>query len=108
MDGIWKKIELFFYFALIIELSVAAILNIPLLKDLLRSTLTKSIKSLLVLLIAVGLVFNISEIRLFAGMKIKVSESIDILFSTLFLARFSNLLHDFFKTLKERAQRELG
>ncbi|MCB1146047.1 MAG: hypothetical protein KDK38_04540 [Leptospiraceae bacterium] len=104
---LWEKIELFLYLALVIELSVSAILSIKFLDQLLQSTLTKSIKNLLVILISFGVVWNMKNLRLFAGSTIEVSHAIDFLLSALFLARLANILHDLFALLKERAKRDL-
>ena len=105
---LWNNIFAIIVVAIVIEVAVSSIFSIKYIDDIVQGVLSKSIKNFLVLLIAFGLCYHVSHLRIFYGSKMfigsKILKSIHILLSTLVLARAANLIHDWFSHLKEKSR----
>ena len=62
---LWNNLFLIILMALVIEVAIASVFSIKYINELLNTNLTKSIKNLLVLLVAVGLCVKVPQLRLF-------------------------------------------
>ena len=99
---ILENFFLFAVMALVLETSVSALFSIKIIDELLKNSLTKAIKSILVLMLAFFLVINIPQLKVLAGTKIKLDKIIHITLSALVLARLANVFHDWFQYLKRK------
>lgn len=95
-----------FYFlmmGLILEVSISAVFSIRALDELMQNTLTKSVKTVLILLISFGIIWRMPELRIFNGGKVEIPDALHMVLSALVLARLSNLFHDLFRYLRRNA-----
>jgi len=107
---LWNNFFLLILIALVIEVAVTSIFSIKYLNAFLDTNLTKSIKNLLVLLIAVGLCVKVPQLRIFYKAKVftKGLDVIHLILTALVLARVANIFHDWFSYLKKRSKEISG
>ena len=99
---ILENFFLFTLMALVLEVSVSALFSIKVIDELLKNSLTKAIKNILVLMLAFFLVIKIPQLKILAGTKIKLDKVLHITLSALVLARLANVFHDWFQYLKRK------
>ena len=93
--------------ALVVEIAISSIFSIRYLQELLQSSMAKTAKAILILVIAFGLCYNIPELGIFYKAKFlaknpKVLKHVNIVFSALVLARMTNVFESWFAYLKKR------
>ena len=99
---ILENFFLFAVMALVLEASVSALFSIKVIDELLKNSLTKAIKNVLVLMLAFFLVIKIPQLKVLASTKIKLDNIIHITLSALVLTRLANVFHDWFQYLKRK------
>ena len=105
---LWNNIFLILVVALIIEVCISAIFSIKMVDNLFKTPLMKMVKNLFVIIVALGLCMKIPALRLFFGSKLSRSfpDVIHLILTTLFLARMSNVFHNFMQYVKRNAQNQ--
>ncbi|RME93725.1 MAG: hypothetical protein D6767_00410 [Candidatus Hydrogenedentota bacterium] len=82
------------FMALIIEVSLSAILSIKLIKPFFETDIGKTIRDILIILIAFGFCTKVPSLKIFYKVKVSLPASLNLVLSALLLARFVKWFHD--------------
>ena len=104
---LWSNLLFLLIVAIFMELAISAILSIKMIDNFLNTSKRKSIKNVLVLIVAFGVCAKVNELRFLHGTRIHLPEVIHYILSSLVLARLSNLVHDLFSFLIARSRAQM-
>jgi hypothetical protein len=102
-DILFQNVFVLFILAIILESSVMAILTITALKKFSESDIGKTIRDVVILLLALFVCWKVRLITLFGGTGINVPAWFDTIISGLVVSRIANLIRDLVERIKENS-----
>lgn len=99
-DALLQNVVNIFIISIILEASVMAIFSVSALKGLESSRPIESTRDILIIIVAFFLCYKVDQLRIFLRTGLDIPKIIDIIISTLVLARMTLLLRSLMARLK--------
>ncbi len=102
-DVLFQNVFVLFIISIIIEAAVMAILSLTFLKKFAESDLGKTIRDVVILLVALFVCWKVRILTLFGGTGITVPAWFDTIISGLVISRITSLIRDLVERIKENS-----
>ena len=100
-DILFQNVFVLFLIAIILEAAISAIFSLSFLEKFSESSIGKTIKELLMLIVAIFLCFKIKILTIFGNTGIIVPDLLDSIISGLVITRIANFIRDLLEKIKE-------